>query len=250
MNLLKNSGALDALAVAAHPDDIELSCGGTLIKIARLGYRTGIIDLTRGEMGSRGTPEERLREAAAAADIMGVAVRENAALPDGRLTADWDTKLTLIRALRTYRPQLWIIPCTEDRHPDHAVAGQAAQSAAFLAGLRKIDTGQEPFRPTWTLHYFCRWEGTVSFVVDVSAEFETRWRAIQAYRSQFDADSGEPETYISRPQFLESVITRAKYYGSKIETEYGEPFWSREVLRIDDPVSFLAGREANWSTLR
>ncbi len=240
---VKTADTLDILAVAAHPDDIELTCAGTLIKSARKGYRTGVLDLTRGEMGSRGTPEERLREADEAARIMGLTVRENAGLSDSLLTPDWETKLVLIRALRKYRPRLWLIPCTEDRHPDHAAVGQAAQAAAFLAGLHKIKTGQDPYRPVWTLHYFCRWEGPVSFIVDVSDEFETRLQAVQAYRSQFSPESNGPQTYISRPLFLESIVARAKYYGSKIETAYGEPFYSREFLRIDDPVAIFGAGE-------
>jgi len=241
---------LDVLAAAAHPDDIELTCAGTLIKLAKRGYRTGVIDLTRGEMGTRGTPEERSEEAAEAAKIMGLAVRDNAGLPDGRLTHDWEMKSTLIKALRKYRPKLWIIPCTDDRHPDHAAVGQAAQDAAFLAGLRKIDTGHEPFRPTWTLHYFCRWEHSVSFIVDVSDVFETRLEAIRAYRSQFDPGAEGPKTFISRPQFLEGIIARAKYYGSKIEAAYGEPFLSKEAIKVDDPVAFLTATEADWARLR
>jgi N-acetylglucosamine malate deacetylase 1 len=241
---------LDVLAAAAHPDDIELTCGGTLIKMVKKGYKVGILDLTRGEMGTRGTPERRLQEAEEAARIMGLTMRENAGLPDGRLESNWETKLTLIRALRTFRPKLWIIPCTEDRHPDHAAVGKAGLDAAFLAGLRKIDTGQEPFRPTWTLHYFCRWDDKISFVVDVSDVFETRLKAIQAYRSQFDAELGEPNTYISRPQFLERIISRAKFFGSKIEADYGEPFLSREMLRVEDPVAFLTDKSAEWATLR
>ncbi len=241
---------LDVLAVAAHPDDIELTCAGTLIKMAKKGYKTGILDLTRGEVGTRGTVEERDKEAAESAKIMELSARENASLPDGQLVPDWETKMVLLKALRKYRPKLWLIPCTEDRHPDHGAAGQAAQAAAFLAGLRKIDTGQEPFRPTWTLYYFCRWEGQTSFVVDVSNEFDTRLKAIKAYRSQFDAESEGQKTFISRPQFLESIIARAKYYGSKIECSYGEPFYSRESLRVDDPVDFLTGHEAEWAKLR
>jgi len=247
---LSENQTLDLLAVAAHPDDIELTCAGTVIKMGRLGYRTGILDLTRGEMGTRGTPEERVKEAEKAGRIMGLTVRENARLPDGKLTPDWDTKMVLVKALRKYRPKLWLIPCTEDRHPDHAATAEAGLHAAFLAGLRKIDTGQEPFRPTWTLHYFCRWEGYVSFVIDVSEDFETRLKAIQAYKSQFSDPNAGPNTFISRPQFLESIISRAKYYGSKIETTYGEPFWSREILRVDDPISFLASKDREWATLR
>ncbi|MCX6640924.1 MAG: bacillithiol biosynthesis deacetylase BshB1 [bacterium] len=247
---MENQPYLDVLAAAAHPDDIELTCGGTLIKLVKKGYRVGVIDLTRGEMGTRGTPEQRLQEATEAAKIMGLTVRENAGLPDGKLEPDWDTKMELVRALRRWRPRLWIIPCTEDRHPDHAAVGKAGLDAAFLAGLRKIDTGDEPFRPTWTLHYFCRWDHQVSFVVDVSDVFETRLQAIRAYRSQFDSESGDPQTYISQPKFLERIITRAKFFGSKIETDYGEPFLSRETLKVDDPVNFLTNSSADWATLR
>lgn len=241
---------LHLLAVAAHPDDVELTCAGTLIKMARKGYSAGVIDLTCGQMGTRGTPEERLKEADKAAQIMGLTVRQNAGLADGQLAPDWETKLTLIKALRKYRPRLWIIPYPEDRHPDHAAAGQAAQDAAFLAGLRKIDTGQEPFRPTWTLYYFCRWEYDYSFIVDVSDVFETRLKAIRAYRSQFDPQAEGSKTYISRPEFLESIIARAKYYGSKVEAAYGEAFLSREALKVNDPVAFLAAGDADWSLLR
>ncbi|TKJ36946.1 bacillithiol biosynthesis deacetylase BshB1 [candidate division LCP-89 bacterium B3_LCP] len=241
---------LDVLAVGSHPDDIELSCAGTLIKLARMGYRVGILDLTEGEMGTRGSEEERHLEAQNAAEIMGLTVRENAGLPDGHLQPDWETKLTLIKILRKYRPKLWIIPLPRDRHPDHAATGQAAQAAAFLAGLRKVDTGQEPFRPTWTLNYFLRWEDQPSFVVDVSDTFETRIEAIKAYSSQFDPKTEGPKTFISRPQFLEGIIARAKYYGSKIEAAYGEPFKSQETLRVDDPVKFLTGIDSEWATLR
>lgn len=243
--------SLHLLAAAAHPDDVELTCAGTLIKMAKFGYRVGILDLTRGEMATRGTPEERLKEADESARIMGLSMRENAGLRDGYLSSDLEeVKMTLIRALRKWRPALWIIPCTEDRHPDHAAVGQAGQEAAFLAGLRKIDTGQELYRPIWTLHYFCRWESEFSFIVDVSDVFETRLNAIQAYRSQFDPNSGDPQTYISRPQFLDAIISRAKYYGSRIEAAYGEPFFSRESLRVEDPVAFLAGSRPEWATLR
>ncbi|RJP73141.1 MAG: bacillithiol biosynthesis deacetylase BshB1 [Candidatus Zixiibacteriota bacterium] len=241
---------LHLMAVAAHPDDIELTCGGTLIKMARAGYRTGVLDLTRGEMGTRGTPEQRLREAREAARIMGLTVRENAGLPDGWLSTEPDLKMVLVRALRKWRPALWLVPCSEERHPDHAAVGRAALDAAFLAGLRKIDTGQPMYRPTWILQYLCRRDDDFSFIVDVSDSFEARLDAIRAYRSQFDPDSGDPQTYISRPQFLDTVIARARFYGSKIEAAYGEPFLSRETLRVDDPVAFLAGTRPDWATLR
>lgn len=238
------------LAAAAHPDDIELSCAGTLIKMVKKGYHVGILDLTRGEMGTRGTPEQRLKEAEEAARIMGITVRENAGLRDGRLAPDDELKLTLIKALRRWRPALWIVPCTQDRHPDHAAVGQAGLDAAFLAGLRKIETGQPMFRPTWTLQYFCRNDSDFSFIVDVSDVFDLRMKAIQAYRSQFDPTTGDPQTYISRPQFLEMIETRAKYYGSKIEAAYGEPFFSREALRVDDPLALLTASRPDWATLR
>ncbi len=206
---------------------------------------------TRGEMGTRGTPEERVQESQEAARIMGLAVRENAGLRDGYLSSDTEAmKLVLIKALRKWRPALWIVPCTEDRHPDHAAAGRAGMEAAFLAGLRRIDTGQEMFRPVWTLQYFCRWDSAFSFIVDVTEAFQQRLEAIRAYRSQFDPDSGDPQTYLSRPQFLQSIIARAQYYGAKIEAAYGEPFVSKEALRVEDPVAWLAGTRPEWATLR
>ena len=247
----QTSQPLHILAAAAHPDDIELTCAGTLIKMAKMGYRVGILDLTRGEMGTRGTPEARLNEADEAARIMGLAERENAGLRDGYLSSDTEElRLALIKALRKYRPAIWIVPCSEDRHPDHAAVGRAGLEAAFLAGLRKIETGQDMFRPVWTLQYFCRWDSAFSFIVDVSEAFEKRLEAINAYQSQFDPDSGDPQTYISRPQFLQGIIARAQYYGSKIEAAYGEPFVSKESLRVDDPVAFLAGSRPEWATLR
>jgi len=241
---------LHILAAAAHPDDIELTCAGTLIKMAKLGYRVGVLDLTRGEMGTRGTAEERVKEAQEAARIMGLTARENAGLRDGDLGSDPDLKITLIKALRKWRPALWIIPCSEDRHPDHAAVGRAGMEAAFMAGLRRIDTGQEMFRPIWTLQYFCRWDSQFSFIVDVSDVFDRRLEAIKAYRSQFDPNTGDPQTYISRPQFLQGIIARAQYYGSKIESAYGEPFVSKEALRVDDPVAFLTASRPEWATLR
>jgi bacillithiol biosynthesis deacetylase BshB1 len=241
---------LHVLAAAAHPDDVELTCGGTLIKLARAGYRVGVLDLTRGEMATRGTPEQRLQEAQEAARIMDLAVRENAGLPDGRLSSDGDLGMALVRALRKWRPALWLVPCSNDRHPDHAAVGRAGLEAAFLAGLRKMDTGQPMFRPTWTLQYLCRHDTDFSFIVDVSDVFEARLEAIRAYHSQFDAASGDPQTYISRPQFLDMIVATAKFYGSKIEAAYGEPFLSREALRVDDPVAFLAGTRPEWATLR
>jgi bacillithiol biosynthesis deacetylase BshB1 len=241
---------LHILAAAAHPDDIELSCAGTLIKMAKKGYRVGILDLTRGEMGTRGTPEQRLQEAEEAARIMGISVRENAGLPDGRLVPNEELKLTLIKALRRWRPALWIVPCTQERHPDHAAVGQAGLDAAFLAGLRKIETGQAMFRPTWTLQYFCRNDSDYSFIVDVSDVFDLRMKAILSYQSQFDPAGGDPQTYISRPQFLEMIEARARYFGSKIEAAYGEPFVSREALRVDDPVALLTASRPEWAILR
>jgi bacillithiol biosynthesis deacetylase BshB1 len=241
---------LHAMALGAHPDDVEISCGGTLVKLAKLGYRVGVLDLTRGEMGTRGTASDREREAAEAGRIMGLVVRENAGRPDGFLKDDQETIMAVIRILRKWRPALWIVPCTEERHPDHAAAGRTGLEAAFLSGLRKIETGSKPFRPTWTIQYFCRLDTAFSFVVDTSDSFDDKLKAIQAYHSQFDQSSSEPQTYISRPQFIDMIIARNKFFGSKIEAAYGEPFLSREALRVDDPVAFLTGTPTAWATLR
>ncbi len=229
---------VDVLALAAHPDDVELCAGGTVCLLAQQGYRVGIVDFTRGELGSRGTPELRGQEAAHAAQIMGVAARENLGLPDGDITDTRENREKLIRCIRRCRPHLALINPPECRHPDHGAAARLSASALFYSGLRKIETfepdgsPQEPWRPHHVLHYMQTLPFDPTFVVDVTDVWEQRVRALQAFRSQFhnpDYTPGadEPETFISNPGFFQWVEARARVYGQQVGAVYGEPFLYR-----------------------
>ncbi|MEJ2082190.1 MAG: bacillithiol biosynthesis deacetylase BshB1 [Acidobacteriota bacterium] len=234
---------LDVLAFGAHPDDVKLTCAGTLIKLARQGYRTGVVALTAGELGTRGDAAVRAGEFAEAARIMQVSEQRILGLPDGGLAATTSQKLAVIGIIREFRPRIVLAPYWKDRHPDHSNGGRLVQEAGFLAGLRKIETGRDAFRPNRILFYASRYEFRPSFIVDVSQTHQQKLEAVRAYRSQFfESPAGEPEqdrTNVSRPGFLEAVIARARQYGSYIGVEYGEPFLVREPLRLDDPVAFF-----------
>lgn len=226
---------LDVLAFAAHPDDVELCAGGTMCLLSDQGFQTGIVDLTRGELGSRGTPEGRLKEAEAAARIMGVAARENLGLSDGDIRNTEENRLGVIRMLRKYRPRIVLVNPPDDRHPDHGTASRLVTEAAFYSGLRKIlttdletDEPQEPFRPRHVLYYMQAVEFEPTFVVDVTPVWERRMEVIRAFKSQFHnpdytAGEGEPETFISAPAFLEFIEARARAYGYRAGFTYGEP---------------------------
>ena len=228
---------LDLLAIAAHPDDVELTCGGTLIKMARLGYRTGILDLTEGEMGSRGTKEIRRREAAAAARVLGVVHRENLGLPDAHLELRMDYKLALARCIRRLRPRTVILPYWEGRHPDHYTASRIGYEGCFLAGLKRLEIAGEPFRP-FKILYATAFERTVrpSFVVDITREFPRRYRAIHAYASQFGPKGRERRSKVHLPldQLVQYVDLTARFYGDMAGVEYAEPFLTKEVMQIED----------------
>jgi bacillithiol biosynthesis deacetylase BshB1 len=232
---------LDVLAVGAHPDDVELCCGGTLTKLVATGRRAGIVDLTEGELGTRGTRSIRLREAAAAGSILGC-VRENLGIPDGNIEVSQQNLKKLITIIRKYRPKLFIIPHWHERHPDHVHAHHLCREAWFYAGLRKITTTfkgqrQEPWRPDNYIHYMQWYEFTPSFIVDITDVYQVRLKAIKAHKSQFyDPSSKEPVTKLSDESFLDFVETRAKAYGSRIGVKYGEPFYSVESIGIDDPL--------------
>lgn len=231
---------LHLLGIAVHPDDIELSAAGTLIKHARMGQKVGIIDLTRGELGTRGTPELRLEEAADAARIMGMAVRENLGMRDGFLTNDEAHQMLLIQYIRKYRPEIVIANAIADRHPDHGKAGKLIADACFLSGLRKIETTfdgtpQTAWRPKRVYHMIQDRFTEPSFIVDVSDTHATKMEAIKAYKSQFhDPNSTEPLTYISRGGFLESIEARAMLLGKRIGVQYGEGFVSENVPGVAD----------------
>jgi bacillithiol biosynthesis deacetylase BshB1 len=237
---------LDVLAFGAHPDDVELMAGGTIIKLAQQGYRVGMISLTRGEMGTRGTPEIRSSEFAASAAIMGLAMHRMLDIPDGGVSESEENRLKVIREIRAWRPALLFAPYWETRHPDHAHCSHLVREAAFFAGLKKIETGEAAFRPGRVAYYCEHYHFTPSFVVDISDVFETRLEAIRAYKSQvFNPDAvvdDEDKTHISSPEYFRSIYARAEYWGGRIGARYGEPFLVREALRTDDPYALLIGR--------
>lgn len=235
---------MDVLAIGTHPDDLEIACGGTLIQLSRKGYQIGAADLTRGELGTRGTAQIRARETAAATRILGLALRVNLGIPDGNIELSQENLMAVIRLIRQHRPRLVLAPYWEERHYDHVHASQLVSEAAFYSGLAKIETGQERFRPFRVLYYVSRIEYTPSFVVDISDAFQAKMRAIRCYRSQFYGGKAprttEPETMISTPLALEVLETMTHHYGAMIGVLHGEPFVVREALEIDDPVEFFA----------
>lgn len=229
---------LDVLAIGAHPDDIELSAGGTLINLVNAGRQVGIVDLTQGELGTRGTVEIRAREAADAAKILGVHVRDTLDIPDGNIEPNQANTLKLVAILRHYRPDILLIPHSVERHPDHEHAHQLCRQAWFVAGLDKVQTTrdgkiQAPFRPKAFYHFMQTYEFVPSFIVDISDVYEQRMNAVRAFRSQFyDPDSEEPETFLSTPAFMEFLHTRFQYFGDRIGVKYGEPFYSLNMVGI------------------
>jgi bacillithiol biosynthesis deacetylase BshB1 len=248
---------LDVLALAAHPDDVELCAGGTMCLLAKQGYRTGVVDFTKGQLGSRGTPEGRIEEAQDAAQLMGLAARENLGLMDGSIENTRANQRQIIRQVRRFRPHLVLVNALETRHPDHRRAARLALDALFYGGLRKIETTdpvtgetQEPWRPHHTLHYM----QAVPFddptlVVDVTSVWDQRIEALQAFESQFfnpDYDPGEdePETFVSNRNFFDWVEARARTYGYKVGATYGEPFlYHHGPFGADDLMRVFAGEK-------
>jgi bacillithiol biosynthesis deacetylase BshB1 len=228
---------VDVLAIAAHPDDVEQTCAGTLLRMSEAGYRTGIVDLTAGEMGTRGTPEQRLDEARAAAQVLGVAHRENMRFPDTRLLNWAEYRERLALEVRRTRPRVVIIPYWEARHPDHYHAGEIAFEACFLAGLRKLDPSTEPHRPYKVIYSSLYANVTPSFVVDVTAQFERRMESLFCYESQYGAQDGASELFPDQEEIRDRLAGIARFYGNLIGVKYGEPFVVKETLRVDDIVN-------------
>lgn len=233
---------LDILAIAAHPDDVELSVGGTLLKLAAQGYKTGILDLTCGEGGTRGTPEIRAAEATAAAEILGLTVRENLDLGDSHLWVNEDSRVQVVRALRRLRPRVLFTQYWDDPHPDHAHTSQLVREAAHVSGLAKYDAdfGLPRWRPSGIAYFLFSRTVAPTFIVDISSHFDRKWQAIYAHASQFhNPQSNEPQSRVSTPQFLREMEARDRYFGALIGGEYGEGFFVREALNVDDPVALL-----------
>ncbi len=228
---------LDVLAIAAHPDDVEQTCGGALLRMAELGYRTGVLDLTAGDMGTRGTPETRIAESGAAGDCLKLAWRGNRRFPDARLENTLSARLTLAGDIRRLRPRVVILPYWEARHPDHYRAGEIGFEACFLAGIRKLDESSEPHRPYKVIYSSLYANVTPSFVVDITAQFDRRMEALLCYRSQY-GDSAECSHLFPREQEIrERLAGIARFYGNLIGVKYGEPYVVKETMRVDDLTS-------------
>jgi bacillithiol biosynthesis deacetylase BshB1 len=230
---------IDLLAIAAHRDDVELTCGGTLAKAAAAGYRTGILDLTAGELGTRGTAEIRAAEAERAAGVLGASIRENLQLPDAGIVNDPTTRELVARAIRRLQPRVVIAPALEGRHPDHRVTAQLVRDACFVSGLAKLAPDAPKHRPTKILHCLTYRQDFVrpSFVVDVSDAFERKIEAIRCYESQFEGATQAGEVYPNGEPLLDVVRHYAAYYGALIRRRYGEPFYTSEMTAVDDVMA-------------
>jgi len=225
---------LDILVLAAHPDDAELAVAGTIVSAIAQGKKVGIVDFTRGELGTRGTPEIRLAESAASSTILGIHARENLELADGFFQNDRESQLKLIALIRKYQPDIVLANALEDRHPDHGKGAQLAIDACFLSGLRKIETGLAPWRPKHLYHYIQDRYLKPDFVVDITPFWEQKEAAIRAFKSQFfDPNSVEPASYISSPDFLNFIHARAQEMGHKLGVKYGEGFQTQGTIQMN-----------------
>lgn len=237
---------LDVLALGAHPDDVEMSCSGTLLAAAAAGKKIGIVDFTRGELGTRGTPTIRAAEAVASSQLLGLSARENLGLPDGFFRNDREHQLPLITALRRYQPDVVLCNAIEDRHPDHGRGAQLATDACFLAGLRMVETfgddglPQAPWRPQNVYHYIQDRAIAPAFVVDISAHWPQKWASIQAFGSQFfNPDSAGPATYLSNQEFSKFMEARAREFGHMIGVEFGEGFTVQRPIGVREVGDLL-----------
>lgn len=229
---------LDLLAIGPHPDDVELTSGGTILKMSEAGYRVGILDLTKGETGTRGTPETRLREAAKAAKILGVKVRHNLGLPDARLEVSNANKQAVAKVIRELEPHTVILPYWEGRHPDHYTAAKLAYEACFIAGLKNFPLSGQPFRPFKILYAAAYADVRPTFAVDITAQYARRRKAILSYTSQFLPTSKErnPRVRIPLDELEERMSLQARLYGRMIGVPYAEGFVLKEVVQVDDVV--------------
>jgi bacillithiol biosynthesis deacetylase BshB1 len=229
---------LDLLAIAAHPDDVELTCGGTLLKMAQQGYKTGILDLTAGEMGTRGTPEIRAKEAAKAAKLLRVKWRGTLGVPDSDVQPTRQHKLRLAAVIRQLRPKTVILPYWEARHPDHYHASTLGYEGCFLAGLKQLPLEGEPFRPFKILYSISYADVRPTFVVDITAHYRQRHRAILAYSTQFGSKAGSTKSkvFLAIDRLEAQMNQLARHYGEMIGVQYGEPFLQKELMKVDDVV--------------
>jgi len=229
--------SLDVLALAAHPDDVEQTCGGTLIRMAEMGYRTGVLDLTAGDMGTRGTPEERVAESQAAARHLLLEWRGNMHMPDARLENTLSARMSLAVKIREVKPRVVILPYWQARHPDHYRCSELGFEACFLAGLKKLDEYSEPHRPSKILYASLYADVKPSFIVDISAQFERRMAALLSYASQYGENPEGGALFPNEREIRDRLGSIARFYGNLIGVQYGEPFVVKEAIRIDDIVA-------------
>ncbi|MDX1978891.1 MAG: bacillithiol biosynthesis deacetylase BshB1 [Bryobacteraceae bacterium] len=235
LDLADDFKPLDILAIAAHPDDVEQTCGGTLARMAEMGYRTGVLDLTAGEMGTRGTPALRIEESRQAAAEMLCAWRGNLRFPDARLENSLPARMTLAGEIRRLRPRVVILPYWEGRHPDHYNTSTLCYESCFLAGLAKLDEGESvPHRPHKVIYASQYANVTPSFVVDITGQFERRMKALLSYRSQYAGQAEGDHLFPNEAEIRERLAAVARFYGNLIGVKYGEPFVVKEMLRVDD----------------
>lgn len=227
--------ALDILALAAHRDDVEQTCGGTLLKMAQRGYRTGILDLTQGEMGTRGSAEDRAREAAEAAKILCTSWRQGLDIPDGRVENTWENRLKVARVLREQRPRVVILPYWKGRHPDHYTASVLGYEACFLAGLAKLDVdATKPHRPFKVIYATLYYDVRPTFVVDITEQFEARLESLMAYKTQFSDQEAGKGIFPARDEIRSRIEAMARFYGMLGGVTYAEPFIQKEVGLVED----------------
>lgn len=230
---------LDVVVFAAHPDDAELSMGGTLAKLTKQNYKVGIVDLTKGELGTRGNEQTRKKEAALADKILNVSVRINLGIPDGDIKRTKENLMIVIREIRKFKPKIIFAPYFNDRHPDHHDTSVLVKEAMFSTGLPKVKTfsnhtEQKAYRPQKLFYYMQTYTFEPTFIIDISDSFEQKMESVRAFKTQFfDPSSKEPETFISRPEFFNYLIARSQFYGFQIGKHYGEPFYSEEQIEYD-----------------
>jgi bacillithiol biosynthesis deacetylase BshB1 len=228
---------LDVLAIAAHPDDVEQTCGGTLIHMAEIGYRTGVLDLTAGDMGSRGTPQLRIEESQQAGQHLQLAWRQNLRWPDARLENTISARMTLAGVIRRVRPRVVILPYWTGRHPDHYRTCEIAYEACFLSGLRRLEEDVPPHRPFKILYSSLYANVAPSFVVDISRQFDRRMAALFSYQSQYGDAETASELFPAHQEVAERLASIARFYGNLIGVKYGEPFVVKEAMQVDDIVN-------------
>ena len=230
---------VDVLAFSPHPDDADMGCGGLLLKLKSMGYTTGIIDLTEAELSSNGDPDTRKKETLNASKILKLDVRKNLKISDGAVANNGENRLKIIEIIRKYKPSLAVIPYEKDRHPDHENSSKLLKDAIFISGLKNFKTDSQFHKPKIVISYMLNYQFNHSFIVDISDYYIQKMEAFTAYESQFLGEGGGQQTYINSRYFYDFITSRNKYYGLKINVEYGEPFFIDTDIKIDDPVKFF-----------